>query len=305
MILRRSISCPTCAYDLNGLEISGQCPECRSPVRDAVSAVIDPYGSSLPPLANPRLAGNALIFFSACAVVACLGLWLPWGSDPYAGGALGQLDGFETGLLAPMMSSGLLLLAAAAMLGGVWVAVVLRPRDVLDEGPRVRRYLWTIGIACTIGAILTGVVAVQWSGLVDNVLPTSPMGVYLTLQLPLLICCAAALLGFRGVLIHIGERCRIFREGGRSRQRIADLLAAIGVIAVGFGIAQMGLSWNSLPLQVIGRITVILCGLMLLLGLGYLHYNTWWIRKAILDPPPSLEELLTAERCSEAVDAEA
>jgi hypothetical protein len=75
-----------------------------------------------------------------------------------------------------------------------------------------------------------------------------------------------------------------------SRQRMNDLLVVLVIIIIGRTCIV-----NSLPdsnLAFLGLIVLIMSISFIVIGLAYVLRNTFWIRRALITPPPALTELL-------------
>ena len=100
--------------------------------------------------------------------------------------------------------------------------------------------------------------------------------------------------GLRGVLTMIGERSRSYRHARGGRQGLGAMIAALGGIALGTILQTWAgtLAPRGGNLATIGMVVTWISSAMLYLGLIYLFMNSCWIRKAIIRPSRSLDELL-------------
>ena len=69
-----------------------------------------------------------------------------------------------------------------------------------------------------------------------------------------------------------------------------DMLCAISAVFVGRCFVEAS-SPESL-LYVFGVIIEVMSLALIGVGLGYLVWNTFWIRRALIKPPPSIKELM-------------
>jgi len=69
-----------------------------------------------------------------------------------------------------------------------------------------------------------------------------------------------------------------------------DLLVAVVVIC--FGRVLMATNQVDSNPYTFGSIIMIMGMSLVLVGLGYTVWNTLWIRKSLLSPPPSIQELV-------------
>ena len=102
----------------------------------------------------------------------------------------------------------------------------------------------------------------------------------------------SAFFGLRGIIQALGRRSRQFRTARGSRQYVRDLIAALVAVAIGEMLRQGAdlAGWHGVA--VVGSVIVWVAGALLILGQCYLVWNTWWIRRALLRPPPTLTELV-------------
>jgi len=70
--LTGDLPCVRCRYNLRGISISGRCPECGTPVRVTLLAVVDPQAEELRPITRPRLTSLGLLLWSASALGAAI-----------------------------------------------------------------------------------------------------------------------------------------------------------------------------------------------------------------------------------------
>jgi hypothetical protein len=106
----------------------------------------------------------------------------------------------------------------------------------------------------------------------------------------------AAMLGLysvRRLLEAIGVRSREYRRAQSGRQGIRPMMVSALGVAVGSALRYLS-TFDPFPeyLRGLGMIIVGVSKLMLLIGLGYLLVNAWWIRRVLRKPPPRLRDLL-------------
>lgn len=96
--------------------------------------------------------------------------------------------------------------------------------------------------------------------------------------------------GFRKLIPRLGQRSRAFRQAQGSRQRMNDLLATLVVIIIGRTLLVA--STPNSGTATFGLIVMVMSISLIVIGLGYLVRNTLWIRRALVTPPPTINELL-------------
>ena len=70
--IARSFECVGCAYDLQGLEAMGACPECGTQIRRSILETIDPTVHSMPEIQTPGAVAMGLRLFAWSMAVSFL-----------------------------------------------------------------------------------------------------------------------------------------------------------------------------------------------------------------------------------------
>jgi hypothetical protein len=269
-----SLACGRCGYDLRGLPGDGDCPECGEPVRLTIIDVVDPASRRLPPLPRPGLIGTALLFIAACCLLAVVSEILPLLS------ANAGVLPVPQGIAMWGTSRGWFIGSGVFALGGLVSVLPLMGlcRAGLLSGCRT-------GIICAIVGFLSWgtfsiVIAVTTLNGEDPSIDWSLMAVSL----------AFIFVGLRRLVPRLGQRSRAFRQAQGSRQRMNDLLIALAVLVGG----RLLLVWVPADsnLATLARIIIVLCIALIIIGLLYVLRNTWWIRHALVAPPPLVTDLL-------------
>src|SRR5262245_48877512 len=73
--LTGDLPCVRCRYNLRGLSVRAPCPECGTPVRATLLAVVDPFAGELQPVSRPRLIVAGLIAWSLGGFGSALCVW--------------------------------------------------------------------------------------------------------------------------------------------------------------------------------------------------------------------------------------
>ena len=277
------LPCRWCGYDLRGLSASGRCPECGARTWDTVIRALDPDAARLPRLRNPAAVGDGLFWLMVCGLFAMLAAiarplaqWLDQlGSSRLRGFSMWTPPWFD------------ILAGALGALALVSIILFKPPRGKEESGP-VRRDLTflALGIAAWSAIfILLG----MWS------MTSRWMNSDMALLLRLLASIAAivALFGARGILGIIGQRSREYRTSRGGRQGLEAMIAAIGAAAVGRLIRHFA-DAGMLPTAAItmGNMIIWISTGLALVGMVYLVINAWWIRRALRQPPSTIDELL-------------
>ena len=74
--LTGDLPCASCGYNLRGLSVRGNCPECGVPVRATILARIDPRATEIQPIPRPRFVAAGVMCWSVGALAAACFTWL-------------------------------------------------------------------------------------------------------------------------------------------------------------------------------------------------------------------------------------
>ncbi len=274
------IDCRQCGYNLFNISADGPCPECGLDVWDSIVNTIDPAASGLPRVRNPGVVGDGLLWLmvslataSLLLVVRPLASWFdamdPAGVRDLAGLAPTWL-GFAAGLI--------------GLAGLVWVKRLAPPAGEEPGGA-----VW--GDVKWLGAGLAG-----WSMLILAAwlleFLAAPRWAILALGPGIAAAAVVGLIGLRGVLRTIGLRSRDYRTASGGRQGIRAMIAATIGMAAGQVLRLLADAMNLDALATLGVVATSICTLMMVIGLGYLVLNAWWIRRSLRCPPPRLDDIL-------------
>jgi hypothetical protein len=107
------------------------------------------------------------------------------------------------------------------------------------------------------------------------------------------VTAVVGLIGLRGVLGVIGRRSREYRKSRGGRQGVEALIAAVALGLIGAAVRQLAVT-KFIPGDwlFIGSVIFWASTFMLVIGLGYMVVNAWWIRMALRRPPPPMDQVL-------------
>lgn len=278
------LPCRGCGYELRGLPANRACPECGLAAIDSLLAVVDPHATRLPQLGNPRRVGQAVFVLVTTVFAAALLL----AAGPVARRLL-AMDPRLPRRIGPVgLGEDLTLLSAVVALLGLWSVWALRPRRAMRTPP-VARDLRLLALGLVGWSIAAA--ARWWLARLPGGGPHD-LGRF-GLQVAIGIAAIAVLLGLAGVLRTIGRRSRAYRQSHATRQGAIAMIAAVVGLGVGQGLQLASIRLGGLEtVAALGAVVRSVCGLMALIGLGYMEVNAWWIRRALRKPPPRLAELL-------------
>jgi hypothetical protein len=276
-VIRRQLRCIQCGYDLEGLSARGACPECGRDIVASLAAQLDLAATDAEPSIEIRRSAWAL----CVAAFACLAgsARLP---ELAVRAALGELatNGLES--LKPA-AEGVATLLHLASIGGPAAGLLALAFVLPRRGER--RVLRIRGLGCA-GFALWLAIALPAPNAISVIATTIPAGLVLLALGPL--------------LRELGPRSRIYRSRESAKQRIDELLFALGTAGIAAGCATLALSspTNETLALLLYVVAAASAGLFLI-GCCYLAVNALWILRAVLRPDPTLAELLGASDSSE------
>jgi hypothetical protein len=277
------LPCVRCKYDLKGLSIRGACPECGTPVRATLLAVVDPKASELQPIPRPRLVAAGLVAWSFSAVLALLCGWCVWLLEVLPAGNLDRyLPELRYSVLGFLVFSGL---------GAV---VLISPHADISRRRRVQAALGAMGylpLAALAGWLLLGHWNVQapgtlgqWAATTDGKTAVEVVADLVAIGVVLLLRPNARLLAARSVLL---------REGRVDRQTLLGLVMVLIMAIVGECLTLIGLATQAGETFVlVGQMLVLIGAVLFTLGMVGVAIDCWRIRGVVVQPPLSLESLL-------------
>ncbi len=279
------LPCVRCRYNLKGLSIRSSCPECATPVRATLLAVVDPRASELRPIDHRKLTSLGLIVWAAAACAAAFTAWTIRALEIFGSTQTFSDDTRWLRLATPLL----------AVVSGVGSMVLIRPHGGIP--PRSRVYA-AMGAACylPIAWLLWLTFNHPRFRLAEYPTPSGERAIAGIVLCALLI---AALVLLRPNARMLAARSLLMRTGRVDRQTMRAVAAALSLSIAGY---LCGLVANQDPrpgLDVVRSIggLLLLCGWVLFtIGLVGILYDCWLLRGVVAEPPLALEDLLTAHK---------
>ncbi len=284
--LRGSLPCINCGYELQGLSIRGNCPECGILVRATILYRVDPHAEAFRPLPTPLLTAWGVALWPIGALIAVLFAWAPRVADiaAYAFGWTTRPDLHWTTLVS----------LAALGISFVGALGMVRPTR---HGPAWTNFTAAIGLLSfvplawcwwRIGAVVDATSLAPY-------VQAGPNMQRLSLRICLGVCALVVLLGLRPNARQLVARSLVLRTGRVGRQTIYATAAAVAIAMVGDGVrmaSTMVPAINQDLLAGAGTILVLVGSILTTMAIAGGALDGWRIRKAIITPSPSLGQII-------------
>lgn len=272
-VIRRPLRCVQCGYDLEGLSARSACPECGREIVASLASSLDLTTAERETTPDARRVAWALFLATAGSLAASARL--PEFAARAAARELSKSEAESLPALLLKLASGLHFTAILGAALGLFSLALVLPR-------RNERRVMRIRVLGCVGFAL-------WLAL--SVGPPNPFGLTAT-ALP----AGMALLALSPLLRELGPRSRVYRDRESAKQRIDELLLALGIAGIASGCAEFAAqdSTNESVVAVL-RLVAIACGGLLIVGLGYLAMNAYWILRSVLRPEPTLSEVFGSD----------
>lgn len=234
-VLSGQLPCWVCRYELSGLSVTGICPECATPVRTTLLAVVDPSAVSFQPLRAPRIAATGLVVWTGAAFLAALCVWLCRITDAIDLWLAVPLGLGFVGVLVPIFAG----------LSGVGCLVLIRPQ----RGASRAQTLGPI-LAC---ALYVPLVLMLWQLharldiMAGSPYFTNPIrqGERLQLRCGIGLTMILIALLLRPSVREFAKRSVLMRTGQLTRQTMLALAAAVGVTLAGDLIQAIAMAFDA------------------------------------------------------------
>lgn len=288
-LLTGDMPCIVCGYNLKSLSVRHVCPECGTPVRVTVLAVVDPYASVLQPIYFPRATAAGIVVWSCAALGAAL---MTWGQR--------IIDVCAVLTQEPLDSRALVWAATFLIaLSGVGAASLIRPH--------ARIPIWQSAAAFAAVLLCFGEAFVYWKlhGRYDRVhtrpFVESPSGTELRgwLRLAGGAIVAVAVVGLRPNARMLAARSLVLRLGRADRQTMLAMAASLGVAALGDAARLTGQTGDGpihSVLDTLGIVLIAVGSMLFTVGLTGVVVDCLRIAAVIIRPARGLDELVSGEK---------
>lgn len=268
------LPCVGCRYNLRGLSISGVCPECATPIRATILAVVDPHAAELKPLTHPRLVACGIVLWTGGAFLALCAAWA-W----TAGGLLPP--GHWLLHAKPLTLAGI----AVSFLGSL---VLIRPQASV-----ARRDTILGGVGSLLYIPLSATFLVSTAHDTAYLSGAKASTDWMLARAAFLLLVSAIAICFRPNARLLVARSLLLRSGRVDRQTLYATAGAAAAGALGTGIL-----WSAhlvpqflLPLRLAGLGVIIVSAILLTIGVFGALVDSVRIARAVLRPSPSPQQL--------------
>lgn len=283
MLLTGDMPCIGCGYDIRGLSVLSQCPECGLAVRATVLHRVDPRADALRPMPTPWLTSIGILLWTAGGLLAALALWIPRASDladEISGGSIALDTGWSTPLaLALILASGL--------------GIVGLVRPVIDA-PRRQIAMGVGAIACYPLILFASHRIAALSQSRPPYLSGDPSPERIGWRLVAALAMAVMLFLIRPNARELVKRSLVLRTKRVDRQTIYATFGALMVTALGDALRLAGAAglgpqhW----LDWVGGLVVLVGSVLVTTALAGAAIDGWRIAHSILVPSPSPADVL-------------
>ncbi len=277
------LRCARCGYNLRGLSVRAVCPECGTPVRGTLLAVVDPLAGELQPMLLPRAAAAALVLWAVGALGAGLSVWLlrifdivnppgvPFAPLPWL----------------PLAPAGL------AVVSGLGAIALIRPHANI---PRPQVIQAATGVVAYVP-----LVAILWyiHGHMDVISPRpydmAPGGDGMLRTLVRLLealVLAVAILALRPNARLLASRSMLMRTGRVDRQTLLVMVGALGLASLGDVLRLTSAGAMSELVSQLGVYLIAVGSLLLTIGLVGVLVDAVRISRVIVSPPLSIRDVV-------------
>jgi hypothetical protein len=279
------LPCVRCRYNLKGLSIRGVCPECATPVRATLLAVVDPMAGELRPIFSPRATAIGVLVWGLAPLLAALCVW---------GMKLVEVvpvDSTWNGLRGSLAIMVVLLTGVS----GMGAVALVKPHGGLKRKHR-RMAMAAVALYLPLSVVL------WW---IHGSMVEVGFGAYgeaglHRIQLRLLAggLMMLIIVGLRPNARVLAARSLLMRSGRVDRQTMLALVAVLGLSM--FGDVMMLIAGEihgpiGDTVREVGKLMVLAGSLLFTIGLAGVALDCWRLRSVLAEAPLSLGQLLTTD----------
>ncbi len=293
--LKGDLPCVRCRYNLRGISVRGNCPECGTPIRVTILARVDPYAPVLRPITLPRATAAGVLIWCGGAAAAALITWMLRIEDIVRHSAPSEIAQH----LPPTHS-----LASASVFAilcsCVGALALVRPHAGLPARNRALAVVGVLAIAAV--ALVHSCVQIDFD--------ESHTRPYAALEVPLMertlwrlaqgALIAIALAALRPNARLLAARSLLLRLGKVDRQTMLAMLGSLLIAGVGDGLhllaRPMGEGTTAQVMGMIGTLLIAVGSMLFTIGLFGTLVDSIRVASAVARPPLAIGTLLDKDR---------
>lgn len=279
------LPCFVCGYDLRGLSILGNCPECGTAVRATILFRVDPEAEAFKPLARPAITAIALRVAALAALLAAVLLWVLRTAELTRGPATGASTH------SPVSAAAFAALAVCAVASLAFIRPIRAAR-------RAKSIAAALGIAAGFPLIAGGLLLVlnADAGHLPAYISERPPDPARILGRTLFnIGAVVAILGIRPNARELVARSKVLRTKRVDRQTLAAIAAALATSAVGDSVRLLSINAPIELRQILdlaGTAAIVVASVLITLGLVGSVIDSFRIARSLRTPNPTHTALL-------------
>lgn len=282
--LQGALPCIQCRYDLKGLSIRGQCPECGLAIRATLLAVVDPRAKEFEPLHLPRVTAVGMLAWAWGGLAYAVTVWWIRLND-FIGPAGASTDDRPAARLAALFLA----------LSALGACTLIRPHARVEH----RHSLFAVlGIAAYVPLI-------YFTWLIHGVMDFAHTAPYvedaivrperIAARAALIASAVVVLLGTRPVARSLAARSLLIRTGRVDRQTMLAMITVLGVALLGDALLLLSLNLRGEVegvARVVGAFLIAVGSALCTVGLVGVVIDVTRLAPVLVRPPPTLGALL-------------
>lgn len=280
-----TLPCCVCSYDLKGLSITANCPECNTAVRATILYRVDPEAEAFRPLNTPKLTALACRAWVAPVLLTAIAIWTMRALE------LAQPTGSPAIAWSPLAYTAV----AGLTLSAIASIALIRP---IKGGAAASSVLALLGTAVAYPALIAALaltINADAQTLPAYAAERPPDAQRIIPRLLFLAAAIAAILLHRPNARELVARCKVLRTKRVDRQTLALIAATLAIAAAGDLLRLASNAANGPAadtINIVGTATVALASLLTTIGLIGATIDSWRIAAALKTPPPTHAALL-------------